>query len=758
MNASTETDRRPVGGDQTRSDAQNKVTGRTRYAGDITMPGLLYAAVLRSPHDHARLVGLDVTPAQRMDGVVQVVTAADIPGQNGFPGYSLDEPVLVPIGGTVKMRGDPVALVAATSAETARAAAAAIVARFEPLPVVTDPLEALQEEAPPIHTDGNLLNCRTVTFGDAAATLASSEVVIETHYRTTYLEHATLERETVLGYIDEDGRVTVVGGTHEPHWNQGFIAPVLGLERDQVRVVMPPTGGSFGARQDPWPLVATALLVHLTRRPVRLSFSRAESFLASPKRHPYDVRYRVGATRSGRLTAFELRIVANTGAYDSGGYWIPDYAIVTGGGGYRWLAADAQAKVVYTNGPRAGQMRGYGTPQSAFALECTLDELCQRLEVDPLEFRLQNRLGQEDITFLGYPVAETLGYAEVLEALRPRYRQFLEEAADFNARADSYPLRKGVGLAGMWYRFGKYGVLRVEARAELAEDGYFVVYCSAPDYGQGISTVMTQLAAETLGVSRQRVRLVNADTASTPDSDIPGASRATYWTGNAVCAAVRNLETLMRTVAAEMLDCPPDALVLAEDHFSVQDGSGRTLPLVEVARAFDRMGRTRCVTGQFDMSWLFPNHHGHDYTPHFVTGAHLAEVVVDMETGQVRVPRVVAAHDVGRAINPLGAQGQIEGSVLMGLGAALSEEYVPGRTISLREYCLPMADAMPQIEVLLIEVPSRYGPLGAKGLGEAPILPSTPAIINGLSRAIGVRIREIPATAERVLQRIRMNR
>ena len=744
----------PVGGDATRLDAVEKVTGRARYVEDVLVPGLLHAHVLRSPHLHARLLALDTAAARQVPGVVRVVTAADVPGQNGFPAYSQDEPVLVPAGGTVKTVGDPVALVVATSPECAQAGARAITAQYEPLPPILDPEAALRPDAIPIHEGGNTLSTFSVVQEDAGAALNRSDVVVETEYRTSYLEHAALEREAVLGYLDDQGRVTVVGGTHEPHWQQGFIAPVLGLDRSRVRVIMPPTGGSFGNRQDPWPLVATALVTFLVQQPVRLAYTRRESFDCSPKRHPYRVHYRVGATRDGQLTGFQLRITANTGAYDSGGYWIPNYAVVAGGGPYRWQAADAQARSVYTNGPRAGQMRGYGTPQSIFALECTLDELIEQLGADPLEFRLQNRLAQSSLTFLGYPVAESLGYEEVLEALRPRYRQFQTEVAAFNARPDVYPLRKGLGLAGMWYRFGKYGPLRVEAHAELARDGHLIVYCSAPDYGQGIATVMSQLAAETLGLPRDSIELVNADTALTPDSTIPGASRATYWLGAAVCHAVQNLRLEIQAVAAEIVDCPPNDLALVGERVVCPSAPVKSVSLAEVAQAFDSLAKSRKVTGAFDLSPLFPHHSGHDYTPHFVTGAHLAEVVVNTHTGQVQVTRVVAAHDVGRAINRQGAEGQIEGAILMGLGAALMEEYVPGYSTGYRNYYLPTIQSMPEIEVLLVEVPSFYGPLGAKGLGEAPVLPAAPAIVNAISRAIGVRIREIPATGERVLKRM----
>ena len=306
----------------------------------------------------------------------------------------------------------------------------------------------------------------------------------------------------------------------------------------------------------------------------------------------------------------------------------------------------------------------------------------------------------------------------------------------------------------MWYRFGKSGTLRIEAHAELGLDGRFIVYCSVPDYGQGIDTVMLQLAAETLEVSRDHIDLVNADTALTPDSDVQGASRATYWVGNAVCQAVETLKADMLGAAAEVLDCDPDSLVL--DAFSVFNPSNPTekISLKDLAKEFEHMHKSRRVRGFFDPSPLFPEVSRSTYTPHFVTGAHMAEVHVDMETGAVKVMRYVAVHDVGRVINRTGAEGQVEGSVLMGIGTALTEIYIPGRTTGLSDYILPMIGETPEIDVILVEVPSRQGPLGAKGLGETAMLPSTPAIINAVSRAIGARIRDIPATPERILNAI----
>jgi CO/xanthine dehydrogenase Mo-binding subunit len=304
----------------------------------------------------------------------------------------------------------------------------------------------------------------------------------------------------------------------------------------------------------------------------------------------------------------------------------------------------------------------------------------------------------------------------------------------------------------MWYRFGKSGSLRVEAQAELTREGRFAVYCSAPDYGQGTNTVMTQIAAEFLGVSRDCIDLINADTALAPDSGIQGASRATYWVGAAVKRAAETLRLGILGVASELVGCDPGDLRFEGERVVSRRDPGRGLALSEVAAEFDRMGRPRRIPGVFDLTPLFPDGDRPDYSPQFTSGAHAAEVLVDAETGLVEVTRMVAVHDVGHAVNPLDTRGQIEGATIMGLGSALLEEYTPGATTGFVNYILPMIGAIPEIEVILVEVPSHHGPLGAKGIGEVAMLPSTPAIINALSRALGVRVRDIPATPERVLR------
>jgi CO/xanthine dehydrogenase Mo-binding subunit len=643
-------------------------------------------------------------------------------------------------------------------ADAAAGGAAAVLVEYQPLSHTYHAIEAMAQEATAIYPGGNVLGSYEILYGDHQDPMAGADLVVDTHYETPFMEHSALERETVLSYVDAEGRVTVVAGHQQPHWAQGWIATMLGVPDHRVRVITPPMGGAFGGKQDPWPLMAGALAAQAVGRPVRLTYSRRESFDASPKRHPYQMDYRVGARFDGTLSGLQVRIVANTGAFDSDGYYIPRYGLVAGGGPYRWQSVDARGWSVYTNAPKAGQMRGFGTPQSTFALECTLDEVASKLGLDPLELRLQNAIDDETETFLGYRSAETVGYRQCLEAIRPHYDAALSEADAWNAAHQGGGWRRGAGLAGMWYRFGKSGSIACEAEAELDLDGAIAVYFSAPDYGQGTTTVMAQLAAEALGLPRDRLVLVNADTARTPDSGIQGASRSTYWVGGAVEKAARILRQQILDTAAEALDQAPGSLQLGAE--AVLASNGQTLPLADIAAEMDRIGQARRVRGIFAPA-LGPEFEGSrrpEYLPFFVTGAHLADVKVDVETGQVRVMRIVAAHDVGRAINPQGVRGQVEGAILMSLGAALMEEYVPGISTGFSDYYLPTARCVPDIEVILVEVPSRWGPYGAKGLGEAATLPTTPAVLNGIYHATGGRVRALPATPERVLTAIRAAR
>jgi aldehyde oxidoreductase len=744
-----------VGGTALRHGGWERVSGAALFAEDISMPNLHHVRVVRSPHFHARLVSIDISQALEVPGVVRVLTAPDIPGENGLSDYSLDEHLLAPVGDTVRMVGDPVALVIAATRDAAERGEKAMRVQYAALPHALGIERALEPGAPLIHQAGNLLAEDSLQAGDIEAAWRDAEVRIEADYATSFQAHMAIEREAVVAYLDEDDRITVIGANHEPHWDRAHLARILGVPLERVRVITPPIGGSFGGKQDIWLLAAAGLAAFHVHAPVLLAYSRREVMNAAPKRHPYACRCVIGAKRDGSLLAMEFEADINKGAYDSAGRYLPGYAVVTSVGPYRWRAVRARARAIYSNGPKAGQFRGFGTPQAAFAMECALDELCQRLDVDPLDFRLQNALVEGEVTGLGYPSVETLDFRKVLEAIGPDYREMKREVESFNADSP-LPLRRGVGLAGMWYRFGKLGRPLSQAELELDLDGRFTIYASSSEYGQGIETVFTQLAAEHLGVSRAVLRLVNADTARTLDGDVTGASRSTYWVGGAVADAAKRLRALILSTGAAMLDQSPGQVSLDDQGVRGGRGGRGAVSLGAVARRMEQDRVPRRVEGRMDLRARFPdNERGETYLPMFLTGAHAAQVEVDTETGVTRVLSVSAAHDIGRVINRRDVEGQVEGSVVMGMGSVLMEEFVPGLSTGFSTYMIPTARSAPQIRVHLVETPSRYGPLGAKGLGEAAMLPTAPSMVNAISRAIGARVRRLPATAERVLQAVR---
>jgi CO/xanthine dehydrogenase Mo-binding subunit/aerobic-type carbon monoxide dehydrogenase small subunit (CoxS/CutS family) len=745
------TDPRAVGGDSGRHRGWERVSGTALFAEDITMPDMRYARVVRSPHFHARVASIDAAPALALPGVLRVLTASDVPGENSLSDYSLDEHILAPVGGTVRMLGDPVAIVIGDSREAAERGARAVCVEYDPLPSTTSIAHALEPGAVPIHAGGNLLAEDAVRTGDSECAWREAEVVVRSEYQTSFQAHMAIEREAAVGYIDESGRIAVICANHEPHWDRVHLARILGVSSEAIRVITPPIGGSFGGKQDIWPLAATALSAYHMRAPVQLAFSRQEVMRAAPKRHPYTCRCEIGARRDGRLLGMRFEALINKGAYDSAGRYLPDYAVTACVGPYRWQAVDARALAIYSNGPKGGQFRGFGTPQATFAMECALDELSELLRVDPLELRMRNALAEGEITGLGYRAAETLGCSEVFAAILPDYRVACTDVASFNAEAEPN-LRRGVGVAGMWYRFGKMGRPLSRAEAELGLDGRITIYASSADYGQGIETVFSQIAAEHLGISRAALRLINADTACTLDGDVTGASRSTFWVGGAVADAARRLRAKIFETAGEFLGRGPGALSMDDDCVHSDCGD---VPLVKLAEIMDRRGIGRRIEGRMDLRPRFPdNERSGLYLPMFLTGAHVAQVEVDLDTGQTRVLAVSAAHDVGKVINRRDAEGQIEGSIVMGLGSVLMEEFLPGLSGGFGTYMIPTARSAPEIRVRLVETPSQYGPLGAKGLGEAAMVATAPAIVNAISRAIGARIRSLPATGERVLEAI----
>lgn len=735
---------RVVGRPLPRTDAVAKVTGAAVYADDLSFPGMLYGAVLRAGVPHARIRGIDITAARALPGVHAVLTAADIPGENRHGLVHRDWPVLC--AEKVRYVGDAVALVAAETPEIARQALDLIRVDYEPLPVLADPLRALEPEAPRVHEEwptGNLLEELHVRRGDVERGFAEADVVIERTYRTPMVDHAFMEPECAVARRGEDGRIEVYVGSQIPHADREQVAAALG---EDVRIRATVMGGGFGGKEDIAAQIHAALLARATGRPVKVRFTRAESLLVHPKRHAMVLRVRLGARRDGRLVALEHEIVADTGAYASLGTKVLARAVSHAGGPYDIPNVRIDGYLVYTNNPPAGAFRGFGVPQVAFAVESALDELAAELGLDPITIRRRNLLRVGSATCTGQVLRESVGLEECLDRVERAMREEGGGAIRWGWREDGKAF--GWGLALAYKNTGLGGGARDAATAEveLFPDGRAEVRVGSAEMGQGLPTVLAMIVAEELGVPVECVIVVPPDTDRTPDGGPTTASRQTFVSGNAVRMAAARLREALAAVVGERLDVPPGALEFREGR--IVGPGGTTVSLGEAVRWAQAEGHPTVVRHRYEMPPTRPVGEGGDTYVAYSFAALAALVEVDEERGTVRVRRVVAAHDVGRAINPLALEGQIEGGIVMGLGMALKEQFVVEegipKTRRLAQCRLPTLADVPEIMSFVVEHPTSEGPYGAKGIGELPTIPVAPAVANGIYHAVGVRLRELP--------------
>ncbi len=527
------------------------------------------------------------------------------------------------------------------------------------------------------------------------------------------------------------------------------MALILGIRPDQVRIVPTAVGGGFGGKLDLslQPLIGTA--AWLLGRPVRCVYTRLESMASTTKRHPAAIRARLAADAQGRLTAVDFHADFNTGAYASWGPTVANRVPVHASGPYLVPNVRAIGRAIYTNETPAGAFRGFGVPQAAVATETLMDELAERLGLDPLEFRLRNALRPGLATATGQTLEASVGLAACLDALRPRWRDARQEAERFNKRQSNGGTRRGVGLAAMWYGIGNTSLSNPSTmRVGLSRDGALTLYSGAVDIGQGSNTIMMQICADALGVPVSALRLVAGDTDRTADAGKTSASRQTFVSGAAVKLAAEDLRRQILALAGAgegaRIEAGRAGIAL------VENGTRKTLDLSALA-ASNETGDVLTGIGFFDppTTPLDAEGQGAPYAT-YAFAAQLAEVEVDIGLGTVRVTRITAAHDVGRAVNPTQVEGQIHGGIAQGLGLALMEEFIPGRTENLHDYLIPTIGDIPPIDCHLIEEPEPLGPYGAKGIGEPALIPTAPAILNAIYHAAGVRIRHVPATPDRV--------
>lgn len=722
-------------------DGIGRVAGWERFGADLVPEGCLVVRAIRSPHARARFTIGDLGPLRaRHPGLELVLKAVDVPGQNRYGIYATgkDQPALA--DGEVRHRGEAVLALVGDEATIAAIDERDVPIAWQPLPALASIDEALAPGAARLHdhAQGNILVNGRLARGDIEAGLAAAAVRAEVTIDTTFVEHAYIEPEA--GFARRVGdRIELFVSTQTPYMDRDEVALILGIPSTQVRIIPSAVGGGFGGKLDlsVHPLIAIG--AWLLDRPVRAVWTRPESMAASPKRHPARIRASAGADSTGRLTGFEFHGDFDTGAYASWGPTVANRVPVHAMGPYAVENVLATTRAIHTNNPPAGAFRGFGVPQAAIAHEALMDDLAAQLGIDALDFRQRNALRAGDVTATGQVLHASAGLPACLDALRPAWTRLRGEATAFNegAAKAGRPLRHGVGIGAMWYGIGNTSMTN-PSRMELALDraGLVTLYSGAVDIGQGASTVMVQIAADALGIHPDAVRLVAGDTDRTADAGKSSASRQTFVSGNAARLAGEDLRAqILRRAEAGVID-------LAE------------LPLVPVTDA----GAQAVLVGRgyYDPQTtpLDKDGQGIPYAT-YAFGAQLALVEVDMELGTVRVLRVVAAHDVGRAINPTQVEGQIHGGIAQGLGLALMEAYVPGRTENLHDYLIPTVGDIPAIETILIEDPEPAGPFGAKGVGEPALVPTAPAILGAIQHATGARITQVPATPDRVLGAIR---
>jgi xanthine dehydrogenase molybdenum-binding subunit len=748
-----------VGQPLPRLDAVAKVTGTARYAADLQLPGMLHGRILRSPYAHARVTRLETRRAEALPGVVAVLSHVSLPGKSyrqspyaltaadpvATPDQSLFDPV-------VRHAGQPVVAVAAVDVDTAMAALDLVEVAYEPGPVVTDPEAALRPGAPLVNEawGSNLAGRLRYGTGDVDAGFREADIVLGRRFTTSRQKHVQTEPFACLADITADGVITVWTPSQTPHPLRGQLAALFGLPMSQVRVVTPAIGGAFGGRvgvvAEPY-AVALALAA---RRPVRLEFSRAEDFVGTETRHPMMLDVRVGARRDGSLVAMQMTAYVNAGPY------VTQSMDVTAVAGQLFLRPyhcphrRFEGLVALTNAPVAGAYRGYGGPQVSWALEQMVDEVAERAGVDPLALRLRLARGVGDTDPLTGLEIRTSGLAE---CFRRGAAAIGWEARRGRRRRDGVWVH-GVGAAMVAWNsgLGCMGAALVEAAGaavRLNLDGTLDLATGSTDIGTGIATALRQIAAEELGVDPAGIRMVTGDTDVTPYDSGAHGSRSLFTGGHAVLRAVADARRQILQVASELLEAAPDDLHIVGGWVSPRGVPDRAVDLRAVALAAHRTrGEIRAQAGTVQANAL--SH-----------GAHFVEVAVNTETGQVRIERYVAAHDVGRAINPLAVEGQIEGAVFHGIGYALSEDMVvDGETgaplnATLMDYKVLSAADTPPIEVIILETPDPAGPVGAKGVGEVGLPPVAPAIANAIHDATGVRLADLPMTPPRVLRALR---
>ena len=763
---------RTIGQRVAKLDAPDKALGRAQYGHDVRLPGMLHGRILYSRFPHARLINLDVSRAERLPGVRCVLTAADNPPTRF--GFGKDNTPFK--GDVVRSVRDEVAGVVAVDPDVAEEALGLIEVEYEPLPAVFTFDEAMAEGAPILHPErgSNLAKTYRYAHGDLALGESESEVVVAADYLLPYVAHGCMETSVVVAQFDGRGRLTLWSTTQIPFLLQRDLAEALGLDGSQIRILQTAIGGAFGRGLDIYPYEPiAALMARKAGAPVRLAFSRTEEFVAGPARQPAIVTVRAGARRDGRLTFRDVSAKLAIGAYISWGLVTPIVMMETTASLYEVPHVRFQADCAYSNTPITRAMRGYGNPQSTFFIETIMDRLAEAVGMDPVAFRLRNANRPNSVTPQGL-VITSCGLKECLEAVgaaadrdgktrTAAAMQSSHPAPTAQAEPDSRStLRRGIGFAATLNVGGGARIYRSDgcgATVKVDDFGHVTLVTGASEIGQGSETVLAQIVAETLGTSVEDVSVVNSDTDVKPWDVGVHASRTTFIAGNAARLAALDARAQIFETAAELLSADAGELIAVEGMVRVKDDHARAMRIEQVVRRRHLREGGQIVVGE---GWYDPptqlvdkETYKGNISAAYGFGAQMAEIELDVETGQVRVLRLACANDVGVAINPMAVEGQIEGGAQMGLGYALTEELVveEGRVLNpdFLDYRMFTAADMPEIETILVETDDPNGPFGAKGVGEMGGTPTAAAVANAIFDAVGVRLTQLPMTPERVL-------
>ena len=758
----TETERKVVGHIQFRPDAVEKVTGKAVYTDDLKFEEMLFAAVKRAGVPHAIVRHLDIEKAKELPGVKCILTAKDIPGESNHGLVIKDWPSIVGVGERIRYVGDTVAIVAAESQEIAQKALDLIEVGYEELPVISDPVQARQPEAPSLHKNGNLLKHIKVRKGDVEKGFAVADVILEHTFVTPITEHAFIEPECSIAVPTQDGRMEIHVGSQIPYADREQVAHALGWAEERVRVIGRLVGGGFGGKEDIMGQIHAALLANATGKPVKLLFDRHESMLVHPKRHATRIRVKVGAKTNGKLTAVETELYGDTGAYASLGEKVMTRATTHSAGPYEIPNVRADCYAMYTNNPPAGAFRGFGVLQSAFAIESMMDMLAEALKMDAVEFRCLNALHVGSITNTGQELRDSVGLTDCMEKVKAEviHRSgpdvFTPKIIKGNPLKDGQKVRAW-GFAAAFKNTGLGGGAddKSGAEVELYSDGSVEVRTSAAELGQGLVTVLQLIVSEEMNVRADKVRVLVMDTDLTPDGGPTTASRQTYVTGNAARLAARSLHQSIAASIAEKYDLPVENIKFGEGFAQI---GALNLPIGSVVEDMHTAGQEPRAMVEYWAPETKPLGDGGDMHFAFAFAAQAAEVEVNLQTGEVKVIQVISANDVGHAINPLGLKGQVEGGIMMGLGHALTENFIVNEGIvvtdRLARYRIPSITQTPAITSLIIEHPTMEGPYGAKGIGEIVSIPTVPAITNAIYNAVGVRVDRLPVDQEALLWEI----